>query len=64
MSILRSGVLQALAALWAGAVWAQLVISESPSAAERPFASLADAAETRSERRPNRRAKAYLLPAR
>ena len=38
MSILRSGVLQALAALWAGAAWAQLVISESPSAAERPFA--------------------------
>ena len=36
--MLRSGVLQALAALWAGAAWAQLVISESPSAAERPFA--------------------------
>ena len=36
--MLRSRVLQALAALWAGAAWAQLVISESPSAAERPFA--------------------------
>ena len=36
--MLRSGVLQALAALWAGAAWAQLAISESPSAAERPFA--------------------------
>ena len=36
--MLRSGVLQALAALWAGTAWAQLVISESPSAAERPFA--------------------------
>ena len=36
--MLRSGVLQALVALWAGAAWAQLVISESPSAAERPFA--------------------------
>ena len=36
--MLRSGVLQALAALWAGAAWAQLVISESPSATERPFA--------------------------
>ena len=36
--MLRSGVLQALAALWAGAAWAQLVISESPSAAARPFA--------------------------
>ena len=37
MSILRSGVLQALAALWAGAAWAQLVISESPSAAKLSF---------------------------
>ena len=36
--MLRSGVLQALVALWAGAAWAQLVISESPSAAERSFA--------------------------
>ena len=40
--MLRSGVLQALAALWAGAAWAQLVISESPSAAERPFAAGVD----------------------
>ena len=36
--MLRAGVLQALAALWAGAAWAQLMISESPSAAARPFA--------------------------
>ena len=42
VSILRSGVLQALVALWAGAAWAQLVISESPSAAELPVAAGVD----------------------
>ena len=40
VSILRSGVLQALVALWAGAAWAQ--ISESPSAAEFPVAAGVD----------------------
>ena len=39
---LRSGVLQALVALWAGAAWAQLAISESPSAAKLPFAAGVD----------------------
>ena len=42
LSMLRSGVLQALVALWAGAAWAQLVISESPSAAKLPFAAGVD----------------------
>ena len=39
---LRSGVLQALVALWAGAAWAQLVISESPSAAKLSFVAGVD----------------------
>ena len=39
---IRSGVLQALVALWAGAAWAQLVISESRSAAKLSFVAGVD----------------------